>query len=124
VVADPRTIRTRADLRTALERLFHTDGRPYLELATAAGVSNSTLHGVVNGQNFPRWDTLRAVLAACGIPASQMAGWKQAHARARADQPGQPELDDRPGRRLEEVDDPFALEVHRSIQLDTLGSTV
>ncbi|WP_214105564.1 helix-turn-helix domain-containing protein [Acrocarpospora catenulata] len=121
MVADPRTIRTRADLRTALQRLFHADGRPYLEVATAAKVSNSTLHDMVNGRSFPRWDTLRAVLAVCGISAGQMTAWQQAHARARPDRPASPGPDNRPGRPLEEMTDPFALEVHKPIQLDIPG---
>ncbi|TKK91428.1 hypothetical protein FDA94_01165 [Herbidospora galbida] len=110
MMVDPRPIRTRADLRTALERLFHADGRSYLKLATAAGIGNSTLHSTVNGDTFPRWDTLAAVLTECGVRAHQMAGWKQAHARARADQSGRP---------LREVDDRLALQVHRPIQVDT-----
>ncbi|WP_214105462.1 hypothetical protein [Acrocarpospora catenulata] len=120
-MADPRAIRTRADLSAALERMFRSDGRSYLVLATVAGVGNSTLHDMVNGQSFPRWETLRAVLAACGVRDGQLDAWKQAHARARADQSGSRELGDRLGRPLEGMTDPFEqqLEIHRAVQVTT-----
>ncbi|MEO3861422.1 helix-turn-helix transcriptional regulator [Acrocarpospora sp. B8E8] len=124
VVVDPEPIRTRADLRAALERLFHADGRSYLDLATAAGVGNATLHDMVNGKAFPRWDTLQAVLTACDIPDAHLDAWKQAYARARADRPALPELDNRPGRPMELVCDPFDLEVHRAIASASSGLPV
>nr|WP_157554496.1 hypothetical protein [Herbidospora sakaeratensis] len=123
-MVDPRAIRTRADLHTALEQLFHADGRSYLALAGAAGVGNSTLHGTVNGTTFPNWPTLAKVLTACGVHAQ--AGWKQAHARARADQPGRPIQADLPfAPPLDQVTDPFEhqLEVHRAIRATTGATT-
>ncbi|WP_239128440.1 helix-turn-helix domain-containing protein, partial [Planobispora siamensis] len=85
-MVDPSTIRTRADLCAALKRMVQADGRSYQDLAVAAEIGTATLHDMVNGKTFPRWDTLCRVLKACGVSTHQrLQAWRDAYVLARAD---------------------------------------
>ncbi|WP_326647393.1 MULTISPECIES: helix-turn-helix domain-containing protein [unclassified Streptomyces] len=82
----PERIGNRAELSEAIGKLFQRTGRSYLDVATAAGVSDSTVHDMTSGNRFPRWGTLEAVLVACGITeASALSAWREAHRRAQGD---------------------------------------
>ncbi|WP_433725685.1 hypothetical protein ACQP0C_31050 [Nocardia sp. CA-129566] len=112
-MVDPVGISTRAALTSALHALYEADGRSYLDLAAASGVGQATIHDMAAGKSFPQWKTLRAVLLTYGIHASALEPWRHAHTRAKSDNAhglGWP---------LEQIDDPFVLEVHRPITLDT-----
>ncbi|WP_174187305.1 helix-turn-helix domain-containing protein [Nocardia barduliensis] len=126
ITVDPGTVTTRAELRAALRRLHERRGLSYHDLAADSQVSSATLHDTVNGTSFPQWKTLREILLAYGIAADALEPWQRAHARAAAGQAATRRrtrtgsgADRALGQPLEEVADPFVLEVHRPI---TVGS--
>ncbi|WP_169978153.1 hypothetical protein [Microbispora sp. H10836] len=89
-MADPARINSRADLHSALRRLFEDFEGGYLSVASAADTGVATVHDMVSGKRFPRWTTLRKVLRALGIAEADLSAWKQAHARADRDGDGCP----------------------------------
>lgn len=115
-MVDPSSIDTRAELHAALKDLFDGDDRSYLALATDAQLAPATVHDMVNGKSFPRWSSLRLVLGACGITGASLSSWRQACERARRD-----DSDARLGTMLAEITDPFELEVHRPVTIESAG---
>ncbi|MGV9822980.1 hypothetical protein [Nocardia xishanensis] len=111
----PRGIRTRADLSAGLKKLRAQDGRSFDALAKSADTGAATIHAWTDGTSFPRWTTPRKLLSAYRITGPQLEGWRQAHGRAEAEEKT------RPGRRLAEITDPFALDVHQPITADGKG---
>ena len=110
-MVDPDNIHTREDLQQALRELYAGAKISYLRLAAHEDVvvSGTTIHGWVNGDTFPQWPNLSPVLRAWGVAADEIGAWKNAHTRADAD------ARVRPGLLLNELLDPFALDVHESI---------
>lgn len=83
MASDPDQISSRAELRAALAELREAVGRRYLEVATAAGLSQSTVHNWETGENFPRWKNLKELLRALGIKDdTQLEAWRRAYQRA------------------------------------------
>ncbi|MEV0545667.1 hypothetical protein AB0H98_02535 [Nocardia salmonicida] len=109
---DPVHIVTRTQLASALHALYEHDGRSYVDLAAASGVGQGTIHDMASGKSCPHWKTLQAVLQAFGIEGGSLEPWRHAHSRAKSDNATGP------GRPLDEITDPFALEVHRPITAD------
>ncbi|WP_433732850.1 hypothetical protein ACQP0C_11095 [Nocardia sp. CA-129566] len=112
-MVDVAAVSTPDDLRAALKMLFAHRHLSYDALIrkTNGNVGKTTLSDMVSGKTgLPRWDTVEQVLTACGIAGAELAVWEQAYQRARVRAPGVP---------LEAVTDPFALEVHKPITVDT-----
>ena len=81
-MADPRRIRTRAEWTGALQALFDRAGLSYHGLAERCGTSTSTLQKMVTGHSFPRPETVRLFVQACGERDTQP--WVDARARVAA----------------------------------------
>ncbi|MFE3443547.1 hypothetical protein ACFXNW_10990 [Nocardia sp. NPDC059180] len=111
MVIDPHDVHSREDLQAALRGFFTAAGLSYQQTAEAAGVAApNTIHDWVHGKAFPHWKNLAPVLGVWGITeAGRVRSWKDAHERARTDSRN------RPGVPLQEVIDPFSLEVHELI---------
>ncbi|MFD8101086.1 hypothetical protein ACFV24_16220, partial [Nocardia fluminea] len=116
-MADPDDIHTREDLQRALGELYARAHISYVKLTEQSGVtaSGNTIHGWVHGTTFPQWANLSPVLRAWDIADDELGAWKDAHKRADAD------ARSRPGLPLDEVRDPFALEVHEPITATDFG---
>lgn len=108
------SIRTPAQLRTAVRTVVHQSGLSHDRLAERSSVPKTTLNGFLNQKatSFPRWTTLEPVLVACGIGEEDILVWRNAHARAKVS---------RVGISLDRVVDPFLLGVHVSISADGPG---
>lgn len=93
--ADPRRVRTRADLARELDLLRGTAARgsgrkrvPLADLAKRSGVPRSTVHTYLTGQSLPPADVLdRLVIALGGTPADQP-DWADAWDRVAAHEHG------------------------------------
>lgn len=111
MVADPHDIHTREDLQQAIGELYTSSPLSYQKLTEQPGVitAGNTINGWVHGLTFPQWENLSPVLRVWKITEDELAAWKDAHTRADAD------ARIRPGLLLEEVLDPFTLEVHQPI---------
>lgn len=109
---DPAGIETREQWNTQLQALFDRVGKSYQQLsADCAGISTSTLQKMVTGQSFPRPDTVRLFVIACGEADPQP--WLDARQRLAADAgPSGPD-----GTVRVRDADPLHLGVHRPIQL-------
>ncbi|MFF0637815.1 hypothetical protein ACFYTS_35590 [Nocardia sp. NPDC004151] len=112
---DPDRIGTLDELHDALRALYKASGLSYGKVAGLCKVSTAAIHGMATGGSFPRWSTLAEVLPVWKVAAQDMEAWKRAHERVTADEAR------RPGQRLTVLDDPFALDVHRSITVDAPG---
>jgi hypothetical protein len=66
-MADPREIRTRAELTRALRELFDQSPLSYDAMVAKLGhqVSKSTLHDMVTGKRFPQSETVRLFIKVC-----------------------------------------------------------
>ncbi|MEU3903859.1 helix-turn-helix transcriptional regulator [Streptomyces goshikiensis] len=91
-------VQARGELAAALRELRTVAGLTYDELSVKTGVSPATFKRAASGRTVPSWETVTALVAACGGP-DDIVGplWKQARIaeRGRLPQlrrPGSPEL--------------------------------
>ncbi|MFE3716109.1 helix-turn-helix domain-containing protein, partial [Bacillus subtilis] len=111
---DPGDIKTREEFEAAIRALHKASGLSYNKAAAACGVAQATIHDMVTGKRFPRWQTLAELLPVWNVDPADHDRWRQAHSRAIDDDDG------RLGRQLDKIDDPFLLDVHRPISVDAL----
>ncbi|MEU6587496.1 helix-turn-helix transcriptional regulator [Nocardia sp. NPDC046763] len=106
-VNDLAEVRTSDGLRVALKALRERKHLSYDTIVRRSGIGKTTLSDILNAKtNLPQWGTLELVLKACEVSPKDLAAWEQAHRRASVAGIGQP---------LEQITDPFALEVHAAI---------
>ncbi|UGT59132.1 hypothetical protein [Nocardia asteroides] len=119
-MVDPREVHTREDLHAALHALHKSAGISYVKLTKHPDVTTvqATIHGWVHGKYFPQWANLAPVLWAWGVTDDELGEWKAAHERADSD------ARLRPGVALDQVLDPFALEVHETITVTDRSAAV